>query len=347
MAGAGQEPLDEIGAARPPGAWKVDFDDWLFELRPAAELAVDLATRVVYRPASGPPGVLSWIGLDYVEELTFGDGRSIGTLLLQPFFLLADGLPMTPLLFDEPQDWEVQWRYVSLDVTRWEHRGLSWLTGHFELPFGLERQVDTNGTLRQYSNARNLGLKADWGTGLHSEHAGVDYHVSLTRGSGNDYRSADGSYAFCLRIGNSLTENLSYGASFMDAHLTGQDAPGDLQAFPTPDRTRFGIDCRWRRPSFAVLGEASFGSNGDEDVWSALFEVNRTSDDESVLTYAQIVGYGFGEAEGWQDYQSLRLGARHTLGASATIGVEWSRDIVAPAAAGEGDALAIQWRYRF
>ena len=229
---------------------------FLFERRPAAELAVDLNTRVVYRPSSGPPGVLGWIGLDYVEELTFGDGRSIGTLLLQPFLLRADGLPGTPPIFDGPYDWQLQWRYVSLDVTRWEHRGVSWLTGHFELPFGLDRQIDTNGTLRQYTNGRNLGLKTDWGTSLHGERAGVDYQVALTRGSGNDYRSKDGNYAFALRVGNSLEENFSYGFSFMDASLS---------ASPKPDRTRFGADFRWRRPGFSLLGEASFGQLGKDN----------------------------------------------------------------------------------
>jgi hypothetical protein len=339
--------LDETAAPLPLTAWKEGFDDWLYEWRPAGELAVDLSTRFVYRPGTGPPGALSWVGLDYVEELTFGDGRSIGTLLLQPFLLRADGLPRTPLLFDEPHDWQVQWRYVSLDVTRWEHLGLSWLTGHFELPFGLERQIDTNGTVRQYTNARNLGVKTDWGTSLHGERAGIDYQVSLTRGSGNDYRDVDDSYAFCLRVGNSLEENLCYGVSFMDARLSGQDAPGALPAFPSPDRTRLGADFRWRLPRFAVLGEGSFGTNDGEDVWSALLELNATSDDESVLTYAQLAGFGSHGPSGWDDHQSLRLGARYDLGPSATIGVEWSKDLATPAGTEESDVLAIQWRYRF
>lgn len=326
--------------------WKEEFDGWLFERRPAAELAVDLNTRVVYRPSSGPPGVLGWIGLDYVEELTFGDGRSIGTLLLQPFLLRADGLPGTPPIFDGPYDWQIQWRYVSLDVTRWEHRGVSWLTGHFELPFGLDRQINTNGTLRQYTNARNLGLKTDWGTSLHGEKAGVDYQVALTRGSGNDYRSKDGNYAFTLRVGNSLEENFSYGFSFMDAQVQPEPRRGSLPAFPKPDRTRFGADFRWRRPGFSLLGEASFGTDDDDDVWSALFEVNAISDDERVLTYAQLVGYGSREPSGWQDSQSLNLGVSHDLGSSATLSLQWSREIAVPGAS-EGNVLAIQWRYRF
>ncbi|MDE0915679.1 MAG: hypothetical protein OSB57_10945, partial [Planctomycetota bacterium] len=165
-------------------ALKYGFDDWLFTAGRGAELVIDQSTRLVQASNGGGHGILNWIGLDFLTHIEGADGQSIGTLLVQPFALHSDGLPNPPPIFDGPHDWALQFRYVQLDVTRWAHRGVSWRLGHFEVPFGLEHGIDTNGTLHQFSNGSNLGVKGDWGTSLYGESNGVNYEVAITRGSG-------------------------------------------------------------------------------------------------------------------------------------------------------------------
>jgi hypothetical protein len=325
---------DESSSA-PLAEWKLGFDEWLFTAVPSADLVVDQATRLVQSSIGGGPGILNWIGLDFLTDIGGPDGQTFGTLLLQPFMLHADGLPQTPPIFDGPHDWALQFRYVQFDVTRWAHRGISWRLGHFEVPFGLERGIDTNGSLRQFTNNSNLGVKGDWGTSLHGETNGVDYEVAVTRGSGNEYRESDGNRVIAARVGNSLEENLCFGVSYMDAQLTGLDP-----------RTRLGADFRWRRPSHTLLGETSYGTNDDEDVWASLLELNSSSDDERSLHYAQLLASGANTSAGWQEREALQLGFRRHLSANSTLSVQWAQDIELPTGT-EKSVIALQLRFRF
>ena len=326
--------------------WKLDFDEWLFVSIPSADLVIDQAARIVQTSRGGGPGVLSWIGVDFISDVGAADGRSIGTLTLQPYAIHADGLPGTPAIFDGDHDWALQWRIFRFEVTRWAHHGVSWKMGHIEVPFGLERGINTNGTMRQFTNGSNLGVKGDWGTSLHGERNGIDYEVAVTRGSGNEYREEDGNRVIAARVGNSLDENLSFGVSFMDARLTGLDPPAGLTAFPKPDRTRLGADFRWRGPTFTLLGETSFGTNDDDDVWAAYLEASTSSDDERSFYYAQLIGSGSKSDLGREERETLGLGYRQHLSTNSTLSLRWAQDLDVPGAK-EQSVMAIQLRFRF
>ncbi len=55
--------------------------------------------------------------------------------------------------------------------------------GHFEIPYGIEHAINTNGTLRNYRHSANLGIKADWGLAINGETTSFEYEVSASRGS--------------------------------------------------------------------------------------------------------------------------------------------------------------------
>ncbi len=336
----------EKSVAAPLLDWKFEFDEWLFRAVPSADLAVDQATRIVQTSNGGGPGILNWIGLDFITDIGGADGKTIGTLLLQPYVIHADGLPKTPPIFDGPHDWAMQWRFIQFDVTRWAHRGIGWKLGHFQVPFGLEHGINTTGTLRQFTNNSNLGVKADWGPSLYGERNGIDYEVAVTRGSGNEYRENDGNRVLAARVGNSLEENLCFGVSYMDAQLTGQDPPGMMTSFPKPTRTRWGADFRWRRATHTLLGETSYGKNDDDDVWASLLELNSSSNDERSLYYAQLVASGSKPSSGWQEREALQLGLRQHLSAHSTLSLQWAQDLEVPTGA-EKSVIAVQLRFRF
>ena len=333
---------------------KLEFDDWLYEKRPSLNIALDLSTRLVARDtdmSDTDAGFLNWIGLDSSDRIEW-DGLPLASILFQAYAMRADGLPGTPIIFDDPHDWELQWRFVYLDFDRFEHEGASFKLGHFQVPFGLEWTSDTTGTLRQYTNAKNLGVKADWGASVHGERDELGYEVSVTRGSGNEYRDEGDNYVLAGRLGYRVTRRLTLGASFFDADLTGQDAPirpdgTKMPGFPKPDRRRYGVDARWTLPTIELLGEFSAGTNDDQDVWSGLAEINYEASAERFLAYSQVVGAGAKIGSSWEESLLVNLGVRRLIGPNITIGFQWSHDLEAMPGKALGDTGMLQLRYRF
>ena len=325
---------------------KLELDDWLIDKRPSLDLAIDINTRIVEKSGGSGTGHLNWIGIDFVDNLTW-DGLPLASVIFQAYAIEAKDLPATPIFFDEPRDWQLHWRLVYLDFDRWAHRGISWKVGHLLVPFGLEWITNTNGTLRQYTNAKNLGVKADWGMSGHGTLDGLDYEVALTRGSGNEYRDVDDNHVFAVRIAAHPSRVFSIGVSFLDANLTGQDAPVGMSAFPKPDRVRYGIDGRWTFPRVQWLTELSSGKNDDLEVWSGLIEANLTNSDERDLAYMQVVGSGTKGSSGWDERILVNLGVKRLIGPSLSLEAQWTHDLEVPGNGPLGDTGVLQMRYRF
>ena len=105
---------------------------------------------------------LGFFGLDLHKVFTSGN-RDVATLLFQPYMTRANDLVPTPPVFDGPDDWELIWRIANVNFKLLQDGALNLRVGHFELPYGLEQTINTNGTLRDYTHGGNFGLKADWG----------------------------------------------------------------------------------------------------------------------------------------------------------------------------------------
>lgn len=134
-------------------------------------------------------------------------------------------------------------RQRSRNVGRFNFRA-----GRFYLPFGLNLQTDTHGTLLQLSNERNFGFERDWYTGFWGTlNRHLNYDAYYVVGSGYDlaYRGQRGLGA--LRVSLSQMYSSQYGleggVSFIAGERLSHMAPHRVIR---TDRT--GFDGRLRRP---------------------------------------------------------------------------------------------------
>jgi hypothetical protein len=137
--------------------------------------------------------------------------------------------------------------------------------GHFSPAFGLEPGVDTHGTLFQTLAMWDIGFKKDWGIGYRGAVSALDYSVALQLGSGMTIDRKDGSYLATARVGTPPGGDLEWGLSLLAGYVL-ESAP--MRTVPRPevsDRTtakrRAGVDARYRRGSFLLLGEATVGTD--------------------------------------------------------------------------------------
>ena len=325
---------------------KLKLDAWLFQKRPTMNLAFDLNSRIVVREGKDEPGFVNWFGIDFVDQIDW-NGLPLASVIMQAYAVQVVDLPKTPIIFDDPKDWELQWRFVYLDFDGFAHKGYSLKVGHFQVPFGLEWNSDTTGTLRQYTNAKNLGVKADWGVSVHGTRSGFDYELSLTRGSGNEYRDVGDNHVIAARVGSRFGDTLSWGLSYLDANLTGQDAPIGMTSFPAPQRERWGMDVALTHTKTQWLAEYSRGTNGSQGVRTSLVEFNIEEPTDRNLTYIQLTGSGVHSETDLNMTLQSNVGYKKYLGPNLSLEVQWTHDIELPGAAKPGETGVFQVRYRF
>jgi hypothetical protein len=124
--------------------------------------------------------------------------------------------------------------------------------GHFYVPFGLNLQTDTHGTLLQLSNESNFGFERDWYAGFWgSINRHLNYDAYYMAGSGYDlrFRGQKGLAAARLSLGNRYRSEfgLEGGISAIAGERLAQPMNDRSTAEPMPLRTRrIGIDGRYR-----------------------------------------------------------------------------------------------------
>ena len=151
--------------------------------------------------------------------------------------------------------------------------------GRYYLPFGLNSQTDTHGTLLQLSNDRLFGADRDWQVtayGNASEH--LDYLAGYVFGAGPDQK-LDGQAGMAVgRIG--LNSDYLY-ARGLEAGVSGAfgERLDPHAGIDGPIRTwRLGADLRKRLDSevgpFTLTGEAAAGEDEEATVWSGLAQAD-------------------------------------------------------------------------
>jgi hypothetical protein len=268
------------------------------------------------------------IGID-LHKVFSSQNRDWGTLTLQAYLTRIDGLVKHPPFFDDNHDWELVYRIFTFNLTALTHGWLNVRVGHFEIPYGLEYLINTNGTLRDFMHPRNLGVKADWGVTINGDLPWpVEYEIGLSRGTGNEYFETGNPYAFSGRIGSSRDESIIVGISGFFGRVAspkGKDAkitrdrlsPGHVRRGIIL-RRRVGVDCLVYLDSVALMGEVSYGKDRDTVVVNSLFEIDWIPDEASEWqTYAQVRSFlerrprtGTSSAN-WDDAHSLTLGVRY------------------------------------
>jgi hypothetical protein len=116
--------------------------------------------------------------------------------------------------------------------------------GRFYVPFGLNLQTDTHGTVLQLSNDRNFGFERDWYTGMWGRlNKHLNYDASYLTGSGYDLKFRGQRGLGALRISLSDRYSSRYGIEGGMSIIRGER----LAHSAVLDTGRAGVDARMRR----------------------------------------------------------------------------------------------------
>ena len=271
------------------------------------------------------------IGIDS-HKVFSGPKGDWGTLMMQGYVMGVE--PMRGS--DGSGAAMFMYRIFNLNVTRFGRGRFNVRVGHFEIPFGLEHVVNTNGTLRDFMHGQNLGLKADWGAGVNGTLGGAEYQFTVSRGTGNAPFAQSPSAVFAGRVGTPSNGNVVVGAS----------------AFSGLERRRFGADVAWYRGLYGVLAETAVGDDRAEDsgtrlgAANTLVEVNRTTGDDRALAYLQGRFFRQETADGWTSAVSTAAGIRFAVDTHWSVSAEYAHAL-RPSSSGQGRVVRAQLRYRF
>ncbi len=207
--------------------------------------------------------------------------------------------------------------------------------GRFYLPFGLNLQSDTHGTLFQLSNDRNFGFERDWYAGFWGSlgrHVNYDLYYMLGSGYGMDFDGQSGLLAGRLSLGNRyLNERgLEGGISVMagervSAHSAMRSPSVMERAHDTGiiKTFRFGLDGRYTRMvpggTLTLANELSAGQDEPDRVFTNLHQAE-------YLDRSRRWGIGAQYRRFWQDIPDLDPMEAHASDrADAAVALEFTR----------------------
>lgn len=297
---------------------------------------IDLSARGSYMTDTEEWSGQYALGLDLHKVFTGASG-DIGTLVFQPYLVRLDNNTYPPYFFDDGDDMELVWRIANFNYTALARGRFNIRIGHFEIPFGLEQIINTNGTLRQYT-FRDRGIKADWGATVNGILEALEYEVSVSRGSGNDIDSTDNPYVVAARVGTRSDRNLIGGLSFMRGEILG--------AAGTTERTRLGLDVAWYRGLLEVLFELSGGEDAGMDTSNALAELSVRNPMETLHGWLQLRHKQLDTATGSDESSSAALGAIWTPDRHWSLSTQWVEPIEQFSGKHEDSKFQLQARYR-
>ena len=301
-------------------------------------LSLDLSTRTTWSREREAFFYANAIGID-LHKVISSETRDLATLIVQAYMTRLDNYVEFPPFFDDGNDWELVYRIVNLNLSLRRDGRLNVRVGHFELPYGLEHVVNTNGTLRDYLHPRNLGIKADWGVSVNGEFPFAEYEVGLTRGSRNEWISQHDPWAASGRIGTPRGAAITLGASFFVGEPVSSNG--------TLSRWRTGLDAISSIGPFGVSVEASYGKDEGLSVFNSLLELNWVSWEERALVYLQTRGFVEDARSGWQDAVALASGVRFALNSHWSLSTELAQDLEAFQGRRADTVVAAQLRFRY
>jgi len=316
-------------------SWLEDIDNLRF--------AIDMSARGQYNINSNHLSNIDSLGLDLHKVFTLSDGRDIATLVFQGYLTKLVNVEKYPSFYKDKDDLKFICRICNINFSLLDRGALNIRIGHFETPFGLEYNLDTNGTLRQYSNGRDLGGKLDWGMAFNGKASwGGGYELAFSRGSGVDWSDNYSTYIISGRVEKTFGYSSFLGFSTFYGYLTMPNTKNYI------DRTRIGLDGNTQVGPLAVLGEFSIGKDDDTELINSLFEMNIQNNTEKLLGYFQFktTSHQFIN-ESWDTMLQSSLGVRYTPDRNWVLSGQWTYDIKAYELVKRASSLGIQVRYRF
>jgi hypothetical protein len=208
----------------------------------------------------GRPASRQSIGFEVQKKFSTANA-TIASFDVQMRLVRRDGF--NPVLNDmegaQHPGWAFEYHNLYLDLYNifnpllsQERRGknvgrFNFRAGRFYVPFGLNLQTDTHGTVLQLSNERNFGFERDWYTGFWgSINQYLNYDAYYLVGSGYDLKFKGQSGLGALRLSLSNKFSSRYGVEAGFSILGGER----LAVLPLNQRIatqRVGLDGRYRR----------------------------------------------------------------------------------------------------
>jgi len=327
-------------------------------------MTVDIAGRgiVPTRAGSSGSGSVAFIGLD-VHKVFSDDHGDYATMIAQPYVTKLNSIK-GPHFFEGNNDWELVNRIMNINFTRIFDERMNVKVGHFEVPYGLEQPLNTNGTLRDMASPRNLGVKADWGVTLNGQLTNYEYEFGVSRGTGNEFFDTEDPYVVAGRIGTKHDENLILGVSVFKGSVWNPGALGGYKAGLADasgvtgnsiERERYGLDIQYNfeRP-VSFIGEFNWGKDFDRDVFNSLMEFAFYNPSKSTMWFTQWNYYSEKYTPamgGWEAAIDGSLGWRWTPNNNWALSVMYVQEVSAKHPGGAdkrlGSKFIAQLRYRF
>ena len=308
------------------------------------QATADLSTRGLYSRNQDRIGSEFTIGLDAYGKISNWN-RDIATFVLQLYGGRIENHPFGIPYYEGRDDWDFFSKIATINFHLSNDRRFNVKLGHYEVPYGLEATINSNGTLRQFSQPSNLGLKLDWGATINGTFPRFQYEVGISRGSGMEYHSTGDPYAITGRVGTPVdTENFwgtsSAGISFYHADVARPN--GSIQ-----ERWRMGVDGQHYLGPFGFLGEFSIGETDSETTVNTLSELNITNPRETILAYNQFRWVHQRLTSGWGDAGSYAFGVRYAPDTHWALSAQFTQELWQLAKRSTDQILSLQLRYRF
>ena len=167
-----------------------------------------------------------------------------------------------------------------------------------------------------------------------------NYEISLTRGSGVDFKSHDSPYLVSGRVGSSMERPLVVGLSALYGDVLGKKG--------VVRKARVGADVRWLGGPVDVRAELSYGRDDrTTDVLNTFAEISWWSPEESVMAYVQGRFFMTKPANDWQETSYLTVGARIHVLRHIWLSAEYRHGFTRDSRAQKPDVFRAQLRYRF
>jgi len=328
-------------ASAAPGS---DFQLFLRSAIANRQQSIDFSSRYLHDFRREIGGFQNVVGLDYYTKFS-GAERDWATAVLQIYGARLDGHPNPPGFFEGSDDWELWPRILNFNFHLIPDRSLSVRVGHFEMPYGLEVPINSNGTIRQLNHVPNLGTKVDWGITLNGTLEHFQYEVGLSRGSGVELNMGNDSYIFAGRIGTVSDRETFYGVNSLGISFFQSSIQTPLGTFTR--RRRIGFDAQHYWGPYGAMAEISPGTDNNRFVLNSLLEVNATNRRENTLFYLQYRHSNADRPTGWVQSSAVGLGVRWAPDNHWALSGQTDRALRTSGGGPPSTLFQLQVRYRF
>jgi hypothetical protein len=223
-----------------------------------------------------PPSSRQSLGFEVLKKFST-ETRTVASVNVQGRLVRRDRF--TPVLNDTEGMRRPSWygEYHNLYLDLYDPLGgvgrLNVRAGRFYVPFGLNLQTDTHGTILQLSNERNFGFERDWYSGVWGALSeDLNYDVNYLAGSGYDLKFKGQSGLGAARVSLANKYSSDYGLE------GGLSALGGERLFDgaVVATRRAGLDGRYRHPVPTGLltwsSELTGGRDAADSVFTQLYQ---------------------------------------------------------------------------